>query len=103
MQEKEKQVRQLLLQANKTWNYFSSSLERLLFKQTSTYKDKEFILFCKKRLKEIKAFLVNIENLIGPAETILPKLLEKNIYKRLEIIIDQMLKMAIELDDIYLK
>lgn len=102
-QEKERQVDKLLYTAGKTWNYFSTSIERLIFKSDLSAKDKEYILFSKRKARQIKAVLSNVKDLIGPKETLLPKLLEKSVCKKLKVRIDEMVLISLELDRIYLK
>ena len=102
-EEKEKQVRIQLKIANKMWNYLSESLERVIFKQILSKADKEFMFFSKRKLKQIKAMIVNIEALIGDEENPLPPILEINICNRLQNKIDDMRRLALELDKLYLK
>lgn len=101
--EKERQVDKLLYTANKTWNYFSTSIERLIFKSGLSTKDKEYLLFSKRKARQIKAVLSNIKELVGPRETHLSEFLEKNISKKLKARIDEMVLISLELDRIYLK
>ena len=102
-QEKERQVDKLLQAANKTWNYFSASIERLIFKPSLSAKDKEYLLFSKRKARQIKAMLSNIKELIGVKENPLPRLLEKSVCKKLKARIDEMVLISLELDRIYLK
>ena len=101
--EDERQVSQLLLKANKTWNYLYESLERLNFKRNITLEDKEYITFVWQKTRETKAFLVNVKNLIGENIYALPHSLKRGILKRLNKRIDEMINTALEVDRIYLK
>ena len=101
-EENVRQVRALLKTANKAWNYSYESLERLYFKPLLSDSDKGYSFFIRRRLKEIKALLVNFDSVIGNEEVI-PSLLEKNLCKRLTILIEEMKKISLSLDDIYLK
>lgn len=97
----EKPVKLKLRSANAIWNYLSESIERVIFKEGLSKDDKDFILFSKRKLKQIKAMLVNIETLISEKEP--PLMLEKNICDKLEHKIDEMRMLALNLDKIYLK
>lgn len=102
-EEKEKPIKLRLKAANAIWNYLSESLERVIFKEELTRDDKDFILFSKRKLKQTKAMLINIETLISDKEHSLPPILEINICNKLENKIDEMRKIALELDKLYLK
>ena len=102
-QKNERQADKLLITTEQSWNYLFGSLERLAFKLTISEKDKGYLFFVNRRLREIKATLINVRVLIGPSDIDLPELLEKNLCKKLRVITDQMRVMSMELDKIYLK
>lgn len=99
----EKPVKLRLRSANAIWNYLSESIERVIFKEGLSKDDKDFILFSKRKLKQIKAVLINIETLTHDKEVLLPPILEKNVCNKLEHKIDEMRGLALNLDKIYLK
>ena len=102
-QRSERQADKLLATAEKSWNYLFGSLERLAFKSAVSEKDKGYLFFANRRLREIKSTLINVRDLIGSSDVSLPEMLEKNLCKKLRFIINHMREMSIELDKIYLK
>ena len=99
MSSSEKQVEQLLLNANQALNFLRNVLDDLIFKRNDFKPNSQKrILLSQEIYKKNKAVIHNIENLIKKKEYPLPhKLVQhliRNLHKRISVIIEE----AIELD-----
>ena len=100
MHSAEKQVRDLLLNANQSLNYLRNIIDDLLSKKDKlTFKSLTKLHSAQEKYKKHKAVLVNIEKLLGEKQYPIPEILAylvcKSISKRISLIIEE----SIELDN----
>ena len=97
--DKEKQVDDLLVNANQSLNFLRTVIDDLILIKESRSLDTQRKLFtAQKNYKTHKAVLINIENLISKRRYPLPENLFNALVNNLRIRIPRIIEEAIELD-----
>ena len=95
----EKQVRQLLVNANQSLNFLRKVLDDLIYRKDEfTINSQKIILLSQEKYKKNKVVLTNIEKLIQKSEYFLPNNLAHHLAKNLRERISTVIEEAINLD-----
>ena len=97
----EKQVDQLLINANQALNFLSAVLDDLILKKEQlTYVSQKKLIESLQKYRKNKAALTNIKNLINKAQYPLSEKLRSHISRNLRARISAIIEEAIELDKV---
>ena len=99
MHNTEKQVEQLLINANQALNFLRAVLDDLIFRKERLTLDAQRKIFqSQQKYKKNKAALTNIESIVNKAEYLLPEKLRIHLAKNLRARISAIIDESIELD-----